>query len=78
MHDKVAFFDVTSSPGGDAMMLMPGAPPAPTVGLELKNCVARGEASFVQAVGYTPGDVFGNRNRNPAQVRGVLETGIFF
>jgi len=45
---------------------------------QYKNFFARGEASFVQAVGYTPGDVFGNKNRNPAQVRGVLETGILF
>ena len=45
---------------------------------QYKNFFARGEASFVQAVGYTPGDVFGSQNRNPAQVRGVLETGILF
>jgi hypothetical protein len=45
---------------------------------QYKNFFARGEASFVQAVQYTPGDVFGNQNRNPAQVRGVLETGILF
>jgi hypothetical protein len=45
---------------------------------QYKNFFARGEASFVQAVQYTPGDVFGNQNRNPAQVRGALETGILF
>jgi hypothetical protein len=45
---------------------------------QYKNFFARAEASFVQAVQYTPGDVFGNMNRNPAQVRGVLETGILF
>jgi hypothetical protein len=45
---------------------------------QYKNFFARAEASFVQAVQYTPGDVFGNQNRNPAQVRGVLETGILF
>ena len=36
----------------------------------------RGEASFVQPVGYTLGDVFGNQNRNPAQVRGLIESGL--
>ncbi len=45
---------------------------------QYKNFFMRGEASYVQAIGYTPGDVFGNQNRNPAQVRGVLETGILF
>jgi hypothetical protein len=45
---------------------------------QYKNFFARGEVSFVQAVQYTSGDVFGNMGQNPAQVRGVLETGIFF
>jgi len=45
---------------------------------QYKKFFARAEASFVQAVGYTPGDVFGNQNRNPSQVRGLLETGILF
>ena len=45
---------------------------------QYKNFFARGEVSFVQAVQYTSGDVFGNMGENPAQVRGVLETGIFF
>jgi hypothetical protein len=45
---------------------------------QYKNFFARGEASFVQAVQDTAGDVFGNQNRNPAEVRGVLETGLLF
>jgi len=45
---------------------------------QYKKFFVRGEASLVQAVGYTPGDVFGNQNRNPAQVRGVIETGLLF
>jgi Putative beta-barrel porin-2, OmpL-like. bbp2 len=45
---------------------------------QYKNFFARAEASFVQAVQYTPGDVFGSQNRNPVQVRGLLETGIVF
>jgi hypothetical protein len=38
----------------------------------------RGEVSYVQAESYTSGDVFGNKNQNPSQVRGVLETGLLF
>ena len=56
--------------------------PAPLLNLtptyQYKNFFARGEASFVQAVQYTAGDVFGNQNRNSALVRGVLETGLLF
>ncbi len=43
---------------------------------QYKRFFVRGEVSFVQAMGYTPGDVFGGAGRNPAQVRGVLETGL--
>ena len=49
-----------------------------TLTYQYKNFFARGEASFVQAVQYTAGDVFGNQNRNSALVRGVLETGLLF
>jgi len=45
---------------------------------QYKKFFARGEVSYVQAVGYTSGNVFGNQNQNPAQVRGVLETGLLF
>jgi hypothetical protein len=45
---------------------------------QYKNFFMRGEASFVQAVNYTSGDVFGPENEHPTQVRGVLETGLFF
>jgi len=38
----------------------------------------RGEGSFVQAMSYTPGDVFGSQGRNPAQVRGLVEMGLLF
>jgi hypothetical protein len=43
---------------------------------QYKKFFVRGEVSYVQAMGYTPGDVFGGQGRNPAQVRGVLETGL--
>ncbi|HVA39997.1 MAG TPA: outer membrane beta-barrel protein, partial [Candidatus Binataceae bacterium] len=45
---------------------------------QYKKFFVRGEASFVQAMSYTPGDVFGQQGRNPAQVRGVIETGLLF
>lgn len=47
-------------------------------GIWYEKSFVRGEASFVQPVGYTLGDVFGNQNRNPAQVRGLIETGLLF
>lgn len=43
---------------------------------QYKKFFVRGEVSYVQAMSYTPGDVFGGAGRNPAQVRGVLETGL--
>ncbi len=45
---------------------------------QYKRFFARGEVSYVQAMSYTPGDIFGSQGRNPAQVRGVLETGLMF
>jgi len=47
-------------------------------GIWYEKFFVRGEASFVQAVGYTLGDVFRNQNRNLAQVRGLIETGLLF
>lgn len=43
---------------------------------QYKKFFVRGEVSYVQAMGYVPGDVFGGAGRNPAQVRGLLETGL--
>jgi Putative beta-barrel porin-2, OmpL-like. bbp2 len=45
---------------------------------QYKRFFARGEVSYVQAMSYTPGDIFGSQGRNPAQVRGVIETGLMF
>jgi putative OmpL-like beta-barrel porin-2 len=36
----------------------------------------RPEISYVQALNYASGSVFGNQNRNPAQVRGLVEFGL--
>jgi len=38
----------------------------------------RGEFSFSHANNQTPGDVFGPEGINPAQVRGLVETGLMF
>jgi hypothetical protein len=43
---------------------------------QYKQFFARPEISYVQALNYTPGNVFGNEGRNPAQVRGLLEFGL--
>jgi Putative beta-barrel porin-2, OmpL-like. bbp2 len=59
-------------PGSDAWSI------TVTPTYQYKKFFVRGDVSLVQAVGYTPGDVFGNQGRNPTQVRGVLETGILF
>ncbi len=48
-HRDVAFLDITSAQGADSMMLNPGAPPIPAVTVDLKNCVVRGEATFVRS-----------------------------
>jgi Putative beta-barrel porin-2, OmpL-like. bbp2 len=38
----------------------------------------RPEVSYVQALNYTSGSVFGSQGTNPAQVRGLLEVGVIF
>ncbi|HVA80529.1 MAG TPA: outer membrane beta-barrel protein [Candidatus Binataceae bacterium] len=43
---------------------------------QYKQFFVRPEVSYVQAMGYTSGDVFGGQGRNPAQVRGLLEIGL--
>jgi putative OmpL-like beta-barrel porin-2 len=43
---------------------------------QYKQFFVRPEVSYVQALNYTSGAVFGNRNTNPAQVRGLLEFGL--
>ncbi len=45
---------------------------------QYKQFFVRAEGSFVQAMSYTPGDVFGGQGRNPVQVRGLIETGVIF
>ncbi len=45
---------------------------------QYKQFFVRAEGSFVQAMSYTPGDVFGGQGRNPAQLRGLIETGLLF
>jgi hypothetical protein len=43
-----------------------------------KQFFFRAEASYVQAMSYTAGSVFGKQGTNPAQVRGLIETGVIF
>jgi hypothetical protein len=45
---------------------------------QYKKFFARAEASYVQAMSYTSGAVFGNKNENPSQVRGLIEAGLLF
>ena len=45
---------------------------------QYRQFFVRPELSYVQALNYTPGDIFGNQNRNPVQVRGLLEFGLLF
>ena len=45
---------------------------------QYKKFFFRPEVSFVQAMNYTSGDVFGSEGKNPAQVRGLIETGFIF
>lgn len=43
---------------------------------QYKQFFVRPEVSYVQAMGYTKGDVFGSTGAHPAQVRGLLELGL--
>jgi Putative beta-barrel porin-2, OmpL-like. bbp2 len=43
---------------------------------QYKQFFVRPEVSYVQALNYTSGAVFGNQGKNPAQVRGLLELGL--
>lgn len=45
---------------------------------QYKQFFFRAEVSYVQAMGYTSGDVFGSQGKSPAQVRGLIETGLLF
>jgi hypothetical protein len=46
-HAGVAFFDIKAPPGGSTMA-MPAAADHQAVAIDLRNCVARGEATFVR------------------------------
>ncbi len=53
-HDHVSFFEIKAAPGMDSMMRMPESPPIHPVDLELRNCIARGEAVFVRSPDAQP------------------------
>ncbi|HVW39237.1 MAG TPA: hypothetical protein VHB99_18100, partial [Pirellulales bacterium] len=46
-HDKVSFFHVKPSPGAEAMMPK-GMMSAPTLEIQLQDCLVRGEATFLR------------------------------
>jgi Putative beta-barrel porin-2, OmpL-like. bbp2 len=45
---------------------------------QYRQFFVRPEVSYVQAMNYASGDVFGSRNSNPAQIRGLIEFGLLF
>lgn len=45
---------------------------------QVQDFFARAEFSFVRAVDYAPGAVFGRQGNNPAQARILVESGFFF
>jgi hypothetical protein len=45
---------------------------------QYKQFFVRPEVSYVQAMSYTPGDVFGGLGRNPSQIRGLVEFGVIW
>jgi len=75
------FIGSTGSTSGGAANLMYG-PGSRAYSLTLtptyqyKQFFLRPEVSYVQALNYTSGDVFGNKGQNPAQVRGLMEFGL--
>ena len=50
----VAFFNIKAAPGANSMMKDPAAPPIVPDSLELKDCVARGQAVFVRSAELQP------------------------
>lgn len=69
----------TSTDGAANLLYGPGSQAyslTVTPTYQYKQFFARPEVSYVQALSYTSGDVFGNKFQNPAQVRGALEFGL--
>ncbi|MGC1676745.1 MAG: outer membrane beta-barrel protein [Candidatus Binataceae bacterium] len=62
--------DLLYGPGSEAWSL------TFTPTYQYKQFFVRPEVSYVQAMGYTHGDVFGSMGNNPVQVRGLLEIGL--
>jgi serine/threonine-protein kinase len=53
-HSNVAFFSVAPAPGHDSMMASEDVMGDQPVNIELKNCLARGEATFLATQGNQP------------------------
>ncbi|MGH8012237.1 MAG: outer membrane beta-barrel protein [Candidatus Binataceae bacterium] len=78
---RAEFIGSTGSPNDGAANLLYG-PGSRAWSLTLtptyqyKHLFVRPEISYVQAMNYTSGDVFGGQNGSPAQVRGLIEFGL--
>ncbi|HUY36339.1 MAG TPA: protein kinase [Pirellulales bacterium] len=59
-HLDVSMFDVKAAPGSDAMMLAMGMTPVEPVKIQLRDCVARGEAVFLRSNDLQPLDLSWN------------------
>ncbi len=83
MAGRLEYLESTGSPTDGAANLMygPGSSAwsiTATPTYQFKKFFVRPELSFVQAMGYSKGDVFGARGGNPSQFRALLETGVMF
>jgi len=53
-HLDVSMFDVKAAPGSDAMILAMGMPAVEPVKIQLRDCIARGEAVFLRSSDLQP------------------------
>ena len=56
-HPDVAFFEIRAVPGAGVMTLKEGPMMRPSASLQMKNCIARGEALFVRANELQPAQI---------------------
>ena len=56
-HPDAAFFEIRAVPGAGVMTLKEGPMMRPSASLQMKNCIARGEALFVRANELQPAQI---------------------
>jgi serine/threonine-protein kinase len=56
-HPDVAFFEIRAVPGPGVMTLKDGPMMRPAASLQMKNCIARGEALFIRANELQPAQI---------------------